>query len=124
MMWGEGNICTCAGLRLRHLRGFTGGSATPTIQATVNATLTFTSLPSSTTPDPNLASLVASDVSAYVGGSQPLVDIVVDTSGPNLAINISAVYPTYSQISGADTVNPASLQVQILDISSAPHTVL
>ena len=86
--------------------------------------LTFTSLPSSTAPDPNLASLVASDVSNYVGGSQPLVGVVVDTSGPNLAINISAVYPTNSQVSGADTVNPASLQVRVLDISTTPLMVL
>ena len=77
----------------------------------MNATLTSTGLPSSTAPDPSLASLVASDVSAYVGGSQPLVGVVVDTSGPNLAVNISAVYPANSQISGATTVNSASLQV-------------
>ena len=77
----------------------------------MNATVTFTSLPSSTAPDPNLASLVASDISAYVGGSEPLVGIVVDTSGSDMAVNISAVYPTNSQISGASTVDPASLMV-------------
>ena len=104
---------------MRHLCASTGGSATPTIQATVNATVTFTSLPSSMAPDPNLASLVASDISAYVGGSQPLVGIVLDTSGPDLAINISAVYPTNSQISGATTVNPASLQVPASGITCA-----
>ena len=90
---------------------FTGGGGTPTIQATVNATLTFTSLPSNTAPDPILAALVASDISAYVGGSQPLVGITVDTSGPDLAVKISAVYPTNSQITGADTVVPASIEV-------------
>lgn len=89
-----------------------GSSSAPTIQATVNATLTFTSLPSSTAPNSNLAALVAADISAYVGGSQPLVSVTVDTSGPDLAINISAVYPTNAQISGADPIVPASLQVR------------
>lgn len=77
----------------------------------MNATLTFTSLPSRTALGPSLASLVASDISAYVGGSQPLVAVAVDTSQPDLAVNISAVYPTNSQISGATTVNPGSVQV-------------
>ena len=76
----------------------------------MNATLTFTSLPSSTPPDPDLAKLAASDISNYLGNSQQLVGVVVDTSGPDLAINISAVCPTNSQITGADTVDPASLQ--------------
>ncbi len=102
---------------------FTGGSGTPTIQATVNATVTFPSLPSSTAPDPHLASLVASDISAYVGGSQPIVGIVVDTSGPDLAVNISSVYPTNSQISGASTIDPASLLVRncLLHLTGPRH---
>ena len=121
MAYQERSNCTATAQGLS--ADVTGEGATPTIQATVNATLTFTSLPSSTAPDPDLASLVASDMSAYVGCSQPLVGVVVDASGPNLAINISAVYPTNSQITGATTVNPASLQVQNSNITSAICTV-
>ena len=81
----------------------------------MNATLTFVTLPSSTAPAPNLAELVAADISAYVGGTQPLVGVFVDTSGPNLAVNISAVYPANSQITGAsNAVVPASIEVSPL----------
>jgi hypothetical protein len=79
------------------------------MQATVTATLTLTNVPSSTQLDPTLANLITSDLTAYVGGAQPLVTIEPDTSGPDLALNFSAVYPTNSQFS--DSVNTGTMQV-------------
>jgi hypothetical protein len=40
---------------------------------------------------------------------QPFVSAVADTFGPKLAINLTAVYPTNSQLSG--TADVGSLQV-------------
>ncbi|BDA51146.1 hypothetical protein COCOBI_18-0210 [Coccomyxa sp. Obi] len=100
-----------------------GASGTPTLQSTVTAMITLLKIPSSTPPDATWADVLASDVTAYVGGAARLVTAVSDSSGPNLAINLTVVYPTNSQLSG--TPDAGSLQASSLadGLRSAPASV-
>lgn len=81
----------------------------------MTATLTLTNVPSSAQLDSSLPDVISSDITAYVGGAQPLVTVMPDTSGPNLALNITAVYPTNSQFTNSG--NTGSQQVSLALVS-------
>lgn len=87
------------------------------------ATITLSSVPSSAPPDATWAGVLASDVTAYVSGAQPLVTAVSDASGPDLAINLTAVYPTNSQLGGS-TPDAGSLQVCSAPFKLNPPLIL
>ena len=90
-----------------------GSNTSPTLQSHVSATITFTTVPSSAALDPSVAGIVASDITAYVGGANPLVMVTPHASGagPHLAIDMVALYPANSQLPGG---NSGSLQARLL----------
>ena len=89
----------------------TGSNHSPTLQSHVSATITFKAIRSTAPLDPGVASIVASDITAYVGGANPLVMATPHASaiGPNLAIDMVALYPANSQLPSG---NSGSIQAR------------
>ena len=77
--------------------------------------ITFTTVLSSAPVEPGVAGIVASDITAYVGGANPLVMVtpLAAATEPNLAVNMVALYPANSQLPPG---NSGSLQARRISL--------